>query len=461
MHLKRYLLIYLIVYNSNAFIVNNYEEAESYVNSFKFSEQFQEIFKHLAPVEIIYDETNNKVVNSFVDENSVTFTNSLINNRNINQVKYNYDGHLITMRGIKLNTNSEFRRSVDLVVIKERTDTETFNLDTMFLPLWISHQIRNVGNYKSYNSKDLQVIFTENKLGPVNDYFNLRSSENLSLSSDIIAYDKWYIIGHIVGHTKEQLEIVPIFSIDTNIRLNILIVKQKKEDDLEYMFLSSDKIRFTNDDVGSFLIYNYKGKGKGEGKGKDNYNIYAQITKVITTKEGGQIIFFRKFFKAKKVKAQYFYDTISSEPIVDGQQINELHLPTTSSTSSILPHSIHVGRSQSSLHLDEPSAKRPKLESDYKIILNFKCEDINAKGVYSYNNIIIEVTEIENMPDIADLHGEYGIKGTYKYDQIQGDFNRCIKGTINSSFDDYLTQNNENTTNFFPTLKSHQLGGSN
>ena len=431
----------LLIYNSNGFIVDDYAAARQNVEVFDKHEQLKYLKSHLAVIEIIYTTGAREFVRGYVTENSVSILKDLIDNDllfSILSIKYIYNKKSITLSDLEYqkkvgrtnfftiaSSNEQDRKIVDYNFFI-RTSTIKFLTQTDLI-----HHTQDKLN------QHLHVL----KLGRINDFVDVSDSVNKFVFNSIKLSDKWYIFGKVNGR-ESQDELIPTSYISNSFYLYTIGIGEGVN--IFTSFLSLKNESFNQDDVGSYLIYLTQ---------TGDFRVFAQITKVIPIKDKVQILHIHRLNNQIRFNINFKYTKIENRTIKDGYTLTPVSSPS-SKVEEDKQQELTQSESNDSGILQETSDEMPitkKLKLDVEDKVQILCENINVLGEHIIKDLIIEVTKVELMPSIAENHGIYHIQGTYAYKNTISNFVQCIKGDINTEFNDYLVD--DKGIKFFYTYK--------
>ena len=441
-----YINLLLIIYNSNGFIVDDYAAARQNVKEFDGNENFKNLKSHLAVIEITY-ETGKKLVNGFVNQNSVSILNDFVPKDirlSILSIRYIYNNNSITLSDFNYEKKTFGNEVFFSIMSSNKQDIKKIDSNIFVNRSFLSNIS---GDMHSYSRDQLNDHLKTLKLGSLKDFFDCYIEFNNTFKFNSIELsDKWYIFGKVNG--SNQNELIPTSYISNNFSLNTINrVNRVGYYNRGAIFLSLNEERFNNDDVGSYLLYLPKHKGVKQLK------IFGQITNVRLTKDNVQILSIYAFKHNVKFDTCYNYHKIESSQIEDGYTLTPVSSPS-SKVEEDKQQELTQSESNDSGILQETSDEMPitkKLKLDVEDKVQILCENINVLGEHIIKDLIIEVTKVELMPPVAENYGIYHIQGTYAYKNKISNFVQCNKGDINTDFNDYLVD--DKGIKFFYTHK--------
>ena len=446
-----YINLLLIIYNSNGFIVDDYAAARQNVKEFDGNENFKNLKSHLAVIEIIY-ETGKKLVNGFVNENSVSILNDFLPKDirlSISRIRYIYNNNLITLSDVKYEKQTNWQEYFFSITSSNKQDIKKIDYNIFLNKVFITNITRDSHIYtKDQLNYHLQV----RKLGSVEDFsVFLNPVDKTFKFKSIELSDKWYIFGKVNG--SNQNELIPTSYISNNFSLNIINIINDNNRSISFLSLNEEK--FNKDDVGSYLLY------LPQYRGIKQLKIFGQITKIRSIKDNVQILSIHKLHNDKKFNSSYNYLKIESRLVEDGYTLSSVSSPS-SKVEEGKQQDLTQRESNDSGILQEtsdelPAAKKskPNVEDIVTELENFTCGSIITKGEYilKSRNITINVinTEPENFYS-NNINGNlYLITGYYTYNSVTKSFTACHSSDDAKWYDDYLvTEEKDGGIGFYP-----------
>ena len=446
-----YINLLLIIYNSNGFIVDDYAAARQNVKEFDENENFKNLKSHLAVIEIRY-ETGTKLVNGFVNENSVSILTYFVPNDilySILSIRYIYNNNLITLSYFNYEKKTFGNENFFSITSSNKQDIKKIDFNIFLNRTFLS----NISGHTHFYTKDeLNDRLKFLKLGSVEDFFNFLIAVDKTVKfKSIELSDKWYIFGKVNG--SNQHELIPTSYISNNFSLNILNIVGEFTSSIIFLLLNEEK--FNKDDVGSYLLY------LSQYKGVKKLKIFGQITEVRSIKDNGQILFIHKFNNEAKIDISNTYRKIESRLVEDGYTLSSVSSPSSK---------VEEGKQQDLTQRESndlgilqetsdelPAAKKskPNVEDIVTELENFTCGSIITKGEYilKSRNITINVinTEPENFYS-NNINGNlYLITGYYTYNSVTKSFTACHSSDDAKWYDDYLvTEEKDGGIGFYP-----------
>lgn len=429
---KKYFLfiifIIVIIYKSNSFTVADYNgavESLSHLDKYTYF-QLMNLKKTTAIIEVTYDDQTKQIVDGFASSDSVFIFRKFLTKQYIKEIKYEYDGKEIVMRGI---TTIQGIHYYELIGIKGNTKDE--NLIKFAINSYAFKNLLQIccGGFSSTGSKiELQKYFPIEDYGDVfAHYFGVFSINNILFSINLIKdISSWFIIGKV--NDSEGNQIIPLQYVTKKITLNSLRSADAKISSL-YLFMHiKDSIKFSDKDVGAYLVHCSLLLQKYTCK------FFGQIEKVLSTSSSSNTLFVELLYYQIIQNTQFAFQSSSDSPVIETPKAETLIKKAQTSSKGNQTFNPESGSKQAIKRPHDDSntdSKEKKQRPDFsqdsgRYDKKLSCNSINEIGIHDFgDNRYIVVSEADTNYLMVSLSDRYQIIGNYIIDKKPHGFDIC------------------------------------